>query len=256
MSPQSVDRPLCGRHAVVSGASRGIGAAVAEALARAGCVVTGLSRTGGADTDSIRHIQVDLADAASVPHLAAGLFSTTSQLDILVNAAAISLPADLGGDLAVETNRMRRTLEVDVVAPYALALAAAPALRRSGRGSVINITSINSILGFPGNPPYVAAKSALSGLTRAMAVDLAPSGIRVNSIAPGYVHTAMTEKSHADPALNSQRRRHTLLDRWGRPEEIAQVAVFLASDSSSYITGQELVVDGGWTINGMTDLGQ
>jgi len=252
VNQQSVDGPLAGRHAVVTGASRGIGAAIAEALARAGSRVTAVSRSGGTDSESIRHLQVDVSDAGGLQTL----FATAGGLDILVNAAAISLPADPDADLAAEMRRMRMTLEVDVIAPYAISLAAVPLLQKSGRGSIINVTSINSVRGFPGNPPYVTAKSALAGLTRALAVDLAPKGIRVNSIAPGYVRTAMTEKSFADPELNAQRRRHTLLGRWGNPDEIAAVAVFLASDASSYMTGQELAVDGGWTINGLTDLGK
>jgi len=241
---------------VVTGASRGIGAAIAQAIAQAGARVTAVSRSGGADSESIRHVQMDVSDAGSLQTLAATLFSAAGGLDILVNAAAISVPPDPDADLAAEMRRMRMTLEVDVIAPYAISLAAVPLLQQSGRGSIINVTSINSIRGFPGNPPYVTAKSALAGLTRALAVDLAPKGIRVNSLAPGYVRTAMTEKSYSDPELNSQRKRHTLLDRWGNPEEIAAVAVFLASDASSYMTGQELAVDGGWTINGLTNLGK
>lgn len=245
---------LTGRHAVVTGASRGIGAAIADALAAAGAWVTALSRSGGHDTESIRHVRVDLSDGNRLKSVAAQLFGSASGLDVLVNAAAVSLPAADTGDLDSEMQRMRLTLEIDVVGPYALTLAAVPLLKKSQCASIINVTSINSMRGFPDNPPYVAAKSALAGLTRALAVDLAPMGIRVNSIAPGYVRTAMTEKSYLDPELYSQRQRHTLLDRWGSPREIADVAMFLASDSSSYMTGQELVVDGGWTINGLTKL--
>ena len=248
------DGPLKGRRAVVTGASRGIGAAIAEALAEAGARVTALSRSGGIDTESIRHVRLDLSDAVGMRSTAHQLFASGSELDVLVNAAAISMPAAVTGDLDGEIHRMRRTLEVDLIAPYALTLAAVPLLEKSPYGSVINITSINSGRGFPGNPPYVASKSALAGLTRALAVDLAPMGIRVNSIAPGYVRTAMTETSYSDPKLHSQRQSHTLIGRWGMPSEIADVVTFLASDSSSYITGQELVVDGGWTINGLTKL--
>lgn len=255
VNSHSVTGPLSGLHAVVTGASRGIGAAIAKALARAGVGVTALSRSGGSDTESIRHVRLDLSDGDKLQDFAAELFAAPSRLDILVNAAAISMPLDREAGPVAELQRMRMTLEVDVIAPYALSLAAVPLLKESPAASIINVTSINSIQGFPGNPPYVAAKSALSGLTRALAVDLAPMGIRVNSIAPGYVRTAMTEKSYSDPELNAQRRRHTLLDRWGNPEEIADVAVFLASDASSYMTGQELVVDGGWTINGLMNNG-
>ena len=128
-------------------------------------------------------------------------------------------------------------------------------MRRGRRGSIINLTSINSVRGFPGNPGYVAAKAGLAGLTRALAVDLAADGIRVNALAPGYIRTAMTEQSYADPIRNDDRRRHTLLGRWGNPDDVVGGAVFLASDASAYVTGQELFVDGGWTANGLVSSG-
>lgn len=243
--------PLDGRHAVVTGASRGIGAAIAMALVEAGADVVAVSRSGGQDQQRLRHLSVDLISPDSAEIVRRFIDKSWSRLDVLVNAAAISLPRSSNCDAASEIERMRTTLEVDLVAPYRMILALLPALRRSKSASIINITSINSKLGFPGNPAYVAAKAGLAGLTRALAVDLGPSQIRVNSLAPGYVHTAMTDRSFKDPALHRQRKSHTLLRRWGEPEDIAGAAVFLASDASAYLTGQELFVDGGWTANGL-----
>lgn len=244
--------PLEGRKAVVTGASRGIGAAIAAALSNAGAEVLAVSRSGGQDSERLRHISVDVATAEAPQAVRRAIDSSWSHLDVLVNAAAISLPP--ATDPESEIARMRMTLEVNLIAPYRMVLALLPALRRSQTASVINVTSINSRLGFPGNPGYVAAKSGLAGLTRALAVDLGTERIRVNSLAPGYVHTAMTDRSFNDPELNRQRRSHTLLGRWGSPEEIANVAVFLASDASAYVTGQEIFVDGGWTANGLVEL--
>jgi NAD(P)-dependent dehydrogenase (short-subunit alcohol dehydrogenase family) len=232
---------LSGRTALVSGASRGIGAALAEGLARAGAQVVGVSRSGKAP-DGVAAIALDLADPQACAALGSRL--DFSRLDILVNAAGLSLPP--GGD---ELERFRQTLAVDLTAPYALVQALLPLLRASAHANVINITSINSRMGFPGNPGYVAAKAGLAGLTRALAVDLAP--IRVNAVAPGYVHTDMTAKSHADTGLHEQRRRHTLLGRWGKPDDMVGTVVFLASDAAAYVTGQEIYVDGGWTVNGL-----
>jgi gluconate 5-dehydrogenase len=242
---------LSGRSAVVTGASRGIGLAIAQGLAAAGATVIGLSRSGGNDESRLRHQRCDLNDTAAI----AAVFGGLKTLDILVNAAAVSLPENKGGGIAEELTRFSQTLQTDLVAVYGAILAARPLLAASGHGSIVNVTSINSVRGFPGNPGYVASKAGLAGLTRALAVDLAGERIRVNALAPGYVHTAMTAGSHADPMLHEQRRRHIALGRWGQPEDMAGAAIFLASDASSYMTGQEIFVDGGWTVNGLIPLG-
>lgn len=246
--------PLAGRRALVTGASRGIGAAIAHGFAAAGADVVGISRSGGEAAPGLVHRRCDLADAEATMALVAAELAAAPRLDIVVNAAAVSLGAAANPGASEELARMRATLEIDVVAAYAVVLAALPGLRAAGGGSIINVTSINSVRGFPGNPGYVASKAALAGLTRALAVDLARDRIRVNAIAPGYVHTAMTAKSHADPRLHEQRRRHTVLGRWGEPGDIVGAAMFLASGASAYVTGQELFVDGGWTINGLLEL--
>lgn len=237
---------LKGRIAIVTGASRGIGAAIAGGLAGAGAKVVGLSRSGSG-AGGIEHRKCDLSDTKACFALFEALKNGIAQIDIVVNAAGITLPdAGTGED---EVERMRQTLAVDLVGPYGVVMAALPLLRKSRAASIINVTSVNSVRGFPGNPGYVAAKAGLAGLTRALAVDLSP--IRVNALAPGYVHTAMTAKSHADPAMHTQRQRHTILNRWGEPGDMVGAAIFLASDASAYVTGQEIFVDGGWTANGL-----
>jgi NAD(P)-dependent dehydrogenase (short-subunit alcohol dehydrogenase family) len=238
---------LDGKTAVVTGASRGIGAAIAAGLRASGAKVYGLSRSGTAP-DGITAVGCDLADDAAIRSVFDDLSNAAERLDILVNAAGISLPASAATS---EITRFRDTLAVDLTGVYATIISAHPLLKRTGRGSIINVTSINSVRGFPGNPGYVAAKAGLAGLTRALAADYASDGIRVNALAPGYVATEMTAKSFADPALHEERRRHTMLGRWGNPEDLVGAAVFLASSASAYVTGQELFVDGGWTAKGL-----
>jgi gluconate 5-dehydrogenase len=222
---------------------------VAKGLAEAGATVFGLSRSGTA-APGTESIVCDVADLAAVDRAFRRIGAKAGRLDVLVNAAGISLPRT-SDEPAAELERFRRTVETDLTATYACVLAARTLLRASGKGAIINLTSINSGRGFPDNPGYVAAKAGLAGLTRALAVDLAADGIRVNSVAPGYVATAMTEASFKDAALNEQRRRHTLLGRWGRPDDMIGAVVFLASDGAAYVTGQEIFVDGGWTVNGL-----
>jgi NAD(P)-dependent dehydrogenase (short-subunit alcohol dehydrogenase family) len=238
---------LQGRRAIVTGASRGIGAAIAAGLAGAGAEVFGLSRSGTAP-NNVTPIACDLSDDAALRRAVDGFAADHDRLDVLVNAAGVSLPAS---GPSRELDRFRQTIATDLTGVYAIVLAAHPLLKKAGTSSVINVTSINSVRGFPGNPGYVAAKAGLSGLTRALAADFATDGIRVNALAPGYVATAMTATSFADPAMHEERRRHTMLGRWGDPDDMVGAAIFLASPASGYMTGQEIFVDGGWTAKGL-----
>jgi hypothetical protein len=118
-------------------------------------------------------------------------------------------------------------------------------------GSIINITSLGAETGFSNNPAYMASKGGLKLLTKAFAKDWAKYNIRVNNIGPGYIRTDMTRKSYADPELKRKRDERIMLNRWGKPDDLGGAAVFLASDASLYITGQDIYVDGGWLANGV-----
>lgn len=238
---------LAGKIAVVTGASRGIGAAIATGLKDAGATVIGLSRSGTAP-QGVSAIACDLSDDEAIESAFRIVAAQGGRIDALVNAAGISLPAQSAGS---ELARFRATVATDLTGVYATILAAHPLLKNAGSAAIINVTSINSVRGFPGNPGYVAAKAGLAGLTRALATDYAPDGIRVNALAPGYVATEMTAKSFADPDMHEARRRHTMLGRWGQPADMVGAAVFLASEASAYVTGQELFIDGGWTTKGL-----
>lgn len=238
---------LAGKIAVVTGASRGIGAAIATGLQDAGATVFGLSRSGTAP-QGVSPIACDLSDDEAIESAFRIVAAQGGRIDALVNAAGISLPAQSAGS---ELARFRATIATDLTGVYATILAAHPLLKNAGSAAIINVTSINSVRGFPGNPGYVAAKAGLAGLTRALAADYAPDGIRVNALAPGYVATEMTAKSFVDPDMHEARRRHTMLGRWGQPADMVGAAIFLASEASAYVTGQELFIDGGWTTKGL-----
>ena len=235
---------LEGRVAIVTGGSRGIGAAIAAGLAGAGASVTAVGRTRDAKLSAeVKYQACDM----SVDGEFEKLVEQQKTLHILVNAAAISLTPSQGS----EVERYDRTMEVNLRAAYRACVAAAALMKRSGGGSITNVTSINSELGFPANPAYVAAKGGLRALTKALALDLAPSNIRVNALAPGYIRTAMTAASYADPAARAARLARMMQQRFGEPEDLVGAAIFLASPASSYMTGADLVIDGGWTARGL-----
>lgn len=241
---------LEGRVAVVSGASRGIGAAIANAYVKAGARVTAIARTAQKPAEleaGVSYRSCDVTAEGQFEKVAEQVFESEGRLDILVNAAGISVPQ---GEL-VEAERFERTLDTNLRAVYRLCMAASRHMEASGGGAVINVTSINSVLGFPGNPGYVASKGGLRMLTKALAIDLAKSKVRVNALAPGYIRTAMTAASNADPALRGARLERMIIRRFGEPEDVVGAAIFLASPAASYITGIDLFVDGGWTAKGL-----
>ena len=239
---------LVGKTAIVTGASRGIGFALANGLAAAGAYVVAIARSPQPKLpflDSVRYLSADVNGA--VVELFAEIAAMQGSIDILVNAAGITLPNSLKSH--TQLANFEQTLKVNLRAPFACCIAARPHMKAGS--SIINITSVNSILGFPENPGYGAAKGGLRIMTKALAVDYGLFGIRVNALAPGYIYTDMTQKSFADPEQNERRRRHTCIGRWGTPEDLVGTAIFLASDASAYVTGQDIFVDGGWTAKGL-----
>lgn len=237
---------LTGKIIVVTGASRGIGASLAQGLADAGAQVFAVGRSVEPETPfmAVEYFSADLR-IQSVEIMARAA-RCNGRLDCLLNCAGVTLTKGADED---ESDRFRRTFEINVEAAYSACIAASQFMQSGG--SIINVTSIGSVMGFPDNPGYVSSKGALRMLTKALAVDLGPKGIRVNALAPGYIRTAMTAKSFASPIENARRRAHTCLDRWGETGDLLGAAIFLASDASAYVTGADIFVDGGWTAKGL-----
>jgi NAD(P)-dependent dehydrogenase (short-subunit alcohol dehydrogenase family) len=239
---------LSGRTAIVTGASKGIGWALADGLARAGANVFGLARSINPIHQQHQNVQYhscDITETGSFDCIRDLLLEQHGRLDILINAAGISLQNQ-------SLDSFDKTLETNLRGPFLCIQSASTVMRSVGRGSIINITSLGAFRGFPNNPTYIAAKGGLSAMTRAFAYDLGPMGIRVNNLVPGYIKTEMTINSFNDSMAYEQRLKHTMLGRWGNTEDLIGAAVFLSSDASGYITGQDLVVDGGWLAKGLT----
>lgn len=220
---------LDGKTAIVTGASRGLGAAMSDALENAGARVVRLSSTSG-----------DLADRSAV----ASLLDRNGDADILVNNAGIIRRANL---LDYTDDDWDAVIEVNLRSVFALSRDFARRLvtRKSG-GRIINIASMLSFQGGIRVAAYTAAKSGILGLTRAMANELAPLGINVNAIAPGYMATENTEALRADPTRSAEIMARIPAGRWGVPADLAGAVVFLASPASGYVHGAVIAVDGGW----------
>jgi NAD(P)-dependent dehydrogenase (short-subunit alcohol dehydrogenase family) len=240
---------LEGRTAVVTGASRGIGAAIARALDRAGARVALVARSESALADvaaSLTHepvvIQADLAEADAPAAVARRALAALGHIDTLVNNAGIGarLPSV---DLDAETiDRMHR---VNVRGLLLLTTAVLPSMVARRSGSIVNVSSVSSQVGTPRRAGYAASKGAVDALTRSLAIEFGPQGIRVNCVAPGVIVTAMWEKNRAVPGVIEQVEAQVALRRWGLPEDVADVVVFLASDAARYVTAQTIEVDGG-----------
>jgi len=235
---------LRGKNSIVTGASRGIGMEIANKLRSLDSHVIGIDKIG----DSKDEFCIDLTKQQQIENMCASLKKSVSSVDILVNCAGITMPSE---NELYPIENWRKTFEVNLDGAFLLTRQLLPFLKKSKCASIINITSLNASLGFPNNPAYVASKTGLLGLTRSWAVDWGRYGIRSNCVSPGYIKTQMTEDSWLSEEFREKRASKTCLGRWGETKEIANVVAFLASDMSSYITGQMLNVDGGWTAKGL-----
>jgi len=244
---------LYGKNAVVTGGARGIGLAFAGALADAGADVLVLDKSFHnsplqINENNIKILEIDLSEEAEYKRLSDYIKENYNVVDILINNAGITIPDDASH---YPISSWRKTIDINLTAPFMIMKTFLNYLKLSASPSVINITSLNSDLGFPNNPGYVASKSALAGLSRSFAVDFGKFGIRINSLAPGYIKTDMTGESWDNLEKRRNRQNRTCLERWGTPEDLIGPMLFLASDMSKYVTGQTLFVDGGWTIKGL-----
>jgi len=242
--------------AIVTGAARGNGKAIAEGFLQAGAIVYFIDVLEK-ETESVKNnlqnskakfVVADVTDFALMNDIIKSIYAREKRIDILVNNAGITLPesSDTYSD-----DKWEKTYKINLKAPFKLSQLTAGYMKKAGGGVIINITSLCSELGFSDNPAYVAFKGGLKQLTKALAKDWAKYNIRVNNLGLGYFKTDMTRQSWEDVKLRQQRAEKTMLGRWGEPEDLTGPAIFLASEASKYITGQDLYVDGGWLANGI-----
>jgi NAD(P)-dependent dehydrogenase (short-subunit alcohol dehydrogenase family) len=241
---------LSGRTAVVTGASRGIGEACARALDRVGARVVVSGRTGD-DLERVAAelgndpvvLVADLSARGAGTDLARRVLEATGGVDVLVNNAGIPMRRT---PEALTEDDVDAVFAINVRSLVMLTVGLGPSMIERGGGSVVNISSVAGLTGPLGRVAYAGTKGAVDAMTRALAADWGPSGIRVNSVAPGIIETAIWEESRATiPGLIEDLAGQVALKRWGTSEDVADVVVFLASDAARYVTGETIAVDGG-----------
>ncbi|MBU6146816.1 MAG: SDR family oxidoreductase [Actinomycetales bacterium] len=237
--------------AVVTGGSRGLGAAIAAELGARGVRIVLLDLTPPAEAlpAGWRYLQVDVADRGAVAESLATITDDAGHPpDILVNNAGTHAT---GASADLPQADWQRVIDVNLTGAWNCSQVFGAAMVATGRGSIVNISSINASVGMPGRAAYSAAKAGLLGLTRVLAVEWAPMGVRVNAVQPGYLHTDLIEQAVAAGLYSwSQLRQRIPLGALGMPAQVATAVAFLVSSEASYITGQSLIIDGGYVSEG------
>jgi gluconate 5-dehydrogenase len=245
---------VAGQVVLASGASRGIGRAIAEGFARRGAqvVITGRERDtvtrAARDIDpsgkTVYGMVCDVADTAAIGKLVKDVLAQFGRVDTLINVAGVNRRM-----LAERLSEADWDFIVDInlKGPFLLSQAVGKAMLERGRGNQINIVSLNNDRPLKGVMPYAASKAALGHMTRSLALEWGPRGVRVNAIAPGFVLTDLTKKLWAQPKMQEWGRANTPLVRIGEPKDMIGAALFLASEASAWMTGQILYVDGGFS---------
>ncbi len=244
---------LDGKIAVITGASRGLGKAMALALGEAGASLAMVSRDAVALEQAVAEVRARGAEAEGFPAdvsqedqvsaLRERVIARFGKVHILINNAGINIRKPVT-EFTLE--EWRRVLDTNLTGAFLMVRAFLPHMRGHGYGRIINVTSTLSHVGLPLRTAYASSKAGLLGFTRALALELAPEGITVVGISPGPFATEINRPLLEDPAVSREFIARVPLGRWGRVEEVGRLAVYLCSEEAAYITGSDILIDGGW----------
>jgi NAD(P)-dependent dehydrogenase (short-subunit alcohol dehydrogenase family) len=248
------EKKLAGKTALVTGGSKGLGKAMAAALAGAGARVVLVSRNLDQLKEAAAEVrasgsealafQADVTDEQQVLQLEKDVSGAAGRIQILINNAGINIRKQV---TEFTLDEWRRVLDTNLTSVFLMCRSFVPHMKGTGYGRIINMTSIMSWISMPGRSAYSASKAGLLGMTRTLALELAPDGITANGISPGPFATEMNLPVMQNPEVNQQFTSRIPVGRWGKVEEVGQLALYLCSEHAAFITGTDILIDGGWT---------